>query len=108
MEKYMIFWQVLLTALLVEALITTLKPIYDKKKGWQIDRLFSLLLGAGLCILIGVDLFALVGLSLKVPYVGSILTGILISRGSNSTHDLIKVVEVLRETLQGRLIKLHK
>ncbi|NLB90112.1 MAG: hypothetical protein GX786_02680 [Clostridiales bacterium] len=48
----------------------------------------SLGLGVLFCILGGIDIVREAGLSLSVPLVGSIITGILISRGSNFLHDL--------------------
>lgn len=89
--------QLVVTALLIESIIDSVKPIYDKTKGWQIDRVLTLLLGMLVCVLVKVDIFELVGIPMVVPYVGAILTGIVASRGANFAHDLIKGLQTLRE-----------
>jgi len=91
--------QLLLVAFLVESLIQTIKPIYDKDRGWNRDVIIALIVSIALCALIKIDLFALVGLQIYFPneqvgtYIGSALTGIIASRGSNLAHDLLKYVE---------------
>lgn len=87
------FEQILLIATFVEALIQTVKPIYDKEKGWNIDIIVALVLGVAVCLVTGIDLFTVVGLDPVVPYVGSVLTGILISRGANVAHELIALIQ---------------
>lgn len=87
--------QLLLVALLIEAIVTNIKPIYDKTKGWQIDIILTLILSIVICVLVRIDLFALVGIPMILPYVGSVLTGIIVSRGANAVHDLIASLEVL-------------
>ncbi|ABI68436.1 hypothetical protein Swol_1126 [Syntrophomonas wolfei subsp. wolfei str. Goettingen G311] len=44
----------------------------------------------------GIDLFATVGLPINIPYLGLILTGIIISRGANFIHDLFKITEEVK------------
>jgi hypothetical protein len=39
-----------------------------------------------------IDLFALLGLTLGVKYLGSILTAIILARGSNFVHDLFGTI----------------
>lgn len=87
------FTHLALVALLVEAIIQTLKPVYDKEKGFNRDAIFSLLVGIAICLLTGVDFFAELGLPIGVPYVGAALTGVIASRGSNVVHDVFKFVQ---------------
>ena len=42
-----------------------------------------------ICFAAGVDLYALVGVSFVVPWLGTLLTGIVVSRRSNYTSDFI-------------------
>lgn len=84
--------QILAAAFLVEALIQTLKPVYDKEKGWNRSALFSLAAGILICLFIDVDIFRQLGFAEKIPYLGSILTGVIVSRGSNFVHDIFKYV----------------
>ncbi|GAB4490893.1 MAG: hypothetical protein OHK0031_14160 [Anaerolineales bacterium] len=84
--------QLAIVAFLVEAIIQTIKPVYDKEKGWNKSALFSLAVGILVCLFTGVDLFKELGFSGQIPYLGSVLTGIIASRGSNFVHDIFKYV----------------
>jgi len=78
---------ILTAAFLVEAIWETLKLIWDKGK-LCLDCIGSLVIGVLISILAKIDIFELQGLVLSIPFIGYILTGILISRGSNFIHDL--------------------
>ena|ERR1044071_12853 len=52
-------------------------------------------LGIVLCLAYGADLLALLGYPASVPLVGSVLTGLLISRGSNVFNDLVSRLNVV-------------
>ena len=88
-------------AVLIEAIWEALKPCFgslvDKlqKKGVPVDRIMSLVIALAVCLGIGpmVDMFALLGLPLAVPYLGLILTAIILARGSNFVHDLLNKLE---------------
>ena len=62
----------------------------DKEIKWQI--IVSIVLSVALCLAYGIDIPALVGIVSPVSYVGSVLTGILVSRGSNYIFDLLKTI----------------
>lgn len=83
------FAQLVLIAILVEAIWENLKMTYDKKK-LNINMIGSLILGILICILAKVDIFSIVGLNLFIPFIGSVLTGIIVSRGANFVNDLFK------------------
>ncbi|RME87651.1 MAG: hypothetical protein D6770_08900 [Anaerolineae bacterium] len=87
------FTRLALVAFFVEAIVQTIKPLYDPEKGWNRNVLLALAGGIIVCVLTGVDLFAQLGLAIPIPYVGSVLTGIIASRGSNVVHDVFKFVE---------------
>jgi hypothetical protein len=87
------FTHLALVAFLVEAIIQTIKPVYDKEKGWDRSALLSLGVGILVCLVTGVDLFKELGFGISIPYVGSALTGIIASRGSNFVHDIFKFVQ---------------
>ncbi|HBG74420.1 MAG: hypothetical protein A2X25_13965 [Chloroflexi bacterium GWB2_49_20] len=92
------FNQLLLVAFLAESLIQTLKPLYDKEKGWNKDSLIAVIVGVGLCFIVNVNLFKIANLTLYSgdevvnQYIGIVLTGLIASRGSNLAHDLLKFV----------------
>ena len=75
-------------AIVIEGLITYAKTlVVERKLQWQI--LAAMVLGVGCALAFGVDLFEIAGIKANVPYVGEILTGVLLSRGSNYVYDLI-------------------
>ena len=85
------FMPVILMAVVVEGLITYLQQIVRHHKlCWQM--LLSIGIGVFCAVSYRIDLFRLFGLNSDIPYVGSILTGVLISRGSNYLFDLIKQI----------------
>ena len=40
----------------------------------------------------GADLMQAAGFSMKIPFIGQVCTGLLISRGSNFIHDLLQSI----------------
>lgn len=83
------FAQLIVVAILVEAVWENIKITYDKKK-FNISMIGSLVLGIIICVVFKIDIFPIVGLNAIIPFVGSILTGIIVSRGSNFVNDLLK------------------
>ena len=82
------WYSLLFTAVVVEALITYAKTLFvNRVFQWQI--LASMILGASAALVFGIDLFEIAGVSSQLPLVGQVLTGILISRGSNYVFDLL-------------------
>lgn len=85
---------ILILAITVEALIqyvkTIIKMLEDKQYKTFATQLAAILLAVFICFAAGVDLYALVGVCFAIPWLGVLLTGIVISRGSNYTSDFIK------------------
>lgn len=84
---YMEYAQLVVIAILIEAIWENLKMIWENGK-LSIDKLGSLIMSILVCLLVGIDIFPIVGLPILVPFVGSILTGVIVSRGANFVHDL--------------------
>lgn len=78
-------------ALLVEAIWETLKMVWKDGKA-NVNTIGALIVGVGVSILAKIDIFAMQGISLSIPLVGWILTGILMSRGANFIHDLFNKI----------------
>lgn len=74
-------------ALLVEAIWETLKMTWQEGK-ININTIGALIVGIAVSILAKIDIFAMQGITLSIPLIGWILTGILMSRGANFIHDL--------------------
>ena len=85
-----------LAVLVVLALIA--ESVFEAIKGVVKDGKFSFeflgTIALGILIAVGakISLFDILGIAM-LPYVGEILTGILISRGSSVVHDLIKKLQ---------------
>ncbi len=85
-------------AIVVEALIE-----YGKSVGkafasgeWKtaVTQLVAVCVGVFLCIVSGADLFAAADVTFTLPYIGMVLTGVLISRGANYVSDFVKKLQV--------------
>lgn len=79
--------QLIVIAVLVEAIWENLKMVYDKQKV-NFNMIGSLLLGIAICIITRLNIFEILGFSISVPFIGWILTGIICSRGANFVNDL--------------------
>lgn len=93
--------QLSVIAFLVETLLQTIKPIYDKEKGWQIDQVAAIIIGILICVGTDIDVFKLVDIPMHIPYLGPVLTGIIVSRGSNIMHDIIKYLQGLGASMDA-------
>lgn len=78
-------------ALLVEAIWETLKLVWQEGK-INVNTIGALIVGIVVSILAKIDIFAMQGISLSIPLIGWILTGILMSRGANFIHDLFNKI----------------
>lgn len=91
----------LIAALVCEALMETIKTIYEQGKvNW--NRVLAILLGILVCMAFNIDLFTLLGFVSSVPFIGTILTGIMISRGANFVHDLFKIIQEFKNVINVR------
>lgn len=60
---------------------------------FNIDAIGTLVLGVLIALVVRVDIFDVINISATTSIVGVVLTGILISRGGNFVHDLLKRLE---------------
>lgn len=79
--------QLIIIAILIEAIWENLKMIWKDKKV-NINMLGVLIISIAVCLLTKADIFPIVGINMIVPFVGSILTGIIVARGANFVNDL--------------------
>lgn len=81
-------------AVTVEALIEYVKQIAKALGSGEVKvaatQVVSILLGVLLCLAVGADVYGALGVAFAVPWVGTVLTGIFASRGSNYLSDLAK------------------
>lgn len=81
-------FSLIMFAILIEALISYTKDFFVSGSfSWEL--LASIGLGIIIAVAYGLDLPAYFNLNSQIPYLGNILTGILLSRGSNYVYDLL-------------------
>lgn len=85
---------ILVAALLAEAVWETGKMVWQQGK-ISVDRIGALLVGIIFAVGAGLDLCTVLGICFVYPIIGQLLTGILISRGANFVHDLLKRAQQL-------------
>lgn len=83
--------KIVVLAVLCEAIWENLKMIWENGK-FSINRLGALILGIVIALATQIDLFAVLDIEI-IPVIGSIFTGILISRGANFIHDLLTKIQ---------------
>jgi len=82
--------KIITAAIIIEAVIEYIGNACNKD--FNLKCWLSLAFGIAFSVLYGIDMLCLFGLETSVPFVGMILTGVLLSRGSNYAADLIKKV----------------
>lgn len=84
----------LMLALIVEAFVEYAKSIgkglADGQWKTAVTQIVALAVAQVLCFAIDLDIFKLVGLEFAWAWLGVVLTGIFISRGSNYAADFVK------------------
>lgn len=84
--------QLVVLAILVESVWESLKMVWEDDK-FNIDAIGTLVLGVLIALVVRVDIFDVINISATTSIVRVVLTGILISRGGNFVHDLLKRLE---------------
>ena len=88
---------IIMVALIAESVWETLKMTWQEGKV-SVDRIGALVVALILCVGVRLDILALLDINVTIPFLGVILTGILISRGSNFIHDLlVKIGQIGKE-----------
>jgi hypothetical protein len=86
-----ILWSLVFGAIVVETIVNIIRNLKENNTTWKYWAALGVSLGLGLLVSINydIDVFKLVGLEGKVPLIGAILTGLIISRGSNIVSDTV-------------------
>ena len=86
--------KMVMAAVLVEGIITYFNEFFVTGDApWQM--ILSLVLGTVVAIAYKFDLPRYLNMESNVPYIGCILTGILISRGANYIYDLLTKITAM-------------
>ncbi len=75
-------------SVLIEAIITYINQFFIQENFCG-EMFFSIVLGVIVAVAYRLDLPSYFNLKSDIPYVGCVLTGILLSRGSNYIFDLL-------------------
>lgn len=79
---------IICAAIVIEGIVTYIRTFFvDGQFQWQM--LVGIMLGVIVATVYNVDVFSIVGMNAQIPFVGCVLTGILLSRGANYVYDLI-------------------
>lgn len=78
-------FSIIILAILVEAVVETVKMAIEGGIKWQ--NIAAMVLGIAVCVLANKGILALVGVEFPM-WADAILSGILVSRGSNFISDL--------------------
>lgn len=83
---------VVMFAILVEAIIEIVSNVVGED-GLNVKVLVSIIISVALTVAFNLDALAMFGFVSPVPLMGSVLTGIVISRGSNFVSDLFSKLQ---------------
>lgn len=90
----------LIAAVVVEALVEYGKSIAaavtSKDTKTAITQLCSIAISVGVCFAFGADIFSALGIGINVPWLGTLLTGIFASRGSNYISDIVSHIQSVK------------
>jgi hypothetical protein len=82
---------IMVIAVTIEGMVEYFSTVLQKGQiAWK--QVAAIAAGILLALLAQVDLYAVVGVVFTVPYVGVVLTGIVLSRGANYASDFIKLI----------------
>lgn len=87
---------IIIIAMIAEAVWETLKMIWQDGKV-SIDKIGALVVSLVLAFSVRLNIFELFGVQMYIPMLGTFLTGVLISRGSNFVHDILASIQNIYE-----------
>lgn len=83
------WFAIIMLAIIVEGVVEYFKLAFSRFADSQFVIPATIVLGVSVAILYGCDILEVFGLVTPVPYVGNVLSGIIVARGSNYVYDLI-------------------
>lgn len=92
---------VIIFAVLIQFLVDRIKTILGKKVMKHIPAdILSVLLGIMFAFMFQIDVFVIFGLYSSVPFVGIIVSGLIVSAGAPAIHELIANIREQRNMIQ--------
>lgn len=92
--------KLVLLSILCESVWQTLKMVWQKDKYVTVDNVGSIIISVIVCVATNLDILKLLEIDSSIPYLGVILSGILISRGSNFIHDILNKLKITSNPVQ--------
>ena len=86
--------KMLMVCVVLEGIITYINNFFVIGEP-HYQMILSLIFGIFIAIAYKIDILKLANIESEIPYIGSILTGILFSRGSNYIHDILKTLNIM-------------
>ena len=87
MDKIFVF---MFAATCIEAVICYIKDLLGIKLDSKLALAMSAILGIIIAIAFDIDILAHFGLETTIPLFGNVMSGVILSRGSNYLHDSLK------------------
>lgn len=84
---------IIIMSIFIEAIITYVGQIFQNGS-ICVEMIFSIILGIIISIVYSFDIPAQFRLKASIPYVGNIITGFIISRGSNYIYDILSRISI--------------
>jgi len=73
-------------AVVLEAVVEYIKDIFNGE--FVLEKLVAIVLGVLFAFGAGIDIFEMVEIDFHIPYVGTMILGLFISKGANVVHDI--------------------
>jgi hypothetical protein len=85
--------KMLMVCVVLEGIITYINSFFVVGEP-HYQMVLSLIFGIFISVAYKIDLLKLADIESEMPYIGSILTGILISRGSNYVYNILNLMDL--------------
>lgn len=86
--------KILIVCSLIEGIITYINSFFVSGSS-HYQMILSLLFGVFIAVAYKFDILKMINIKSSNPYIGSVLTGILFSRGSNYIHDVLSLMNLI-------------
>ena len=86
--------KIIIVCSLIEGIITYINSFFVSGNP-HYQMFLSLIFGVFIAVAYKFDILKMVNIESSIPYIGSVLTGILFSRGSNYIHDVLSLMNLI-------------
>ena len=86
--------KMLMVCIVLEGIITYINSFFVVGEP-HYQMILSLIFGIFIAVVYKIDLLKLANIESEIPYIGCVLTGMLISRGSNYVHDILQTLNII-------------